>query len=173
MSRVSTRSEMLGSIHQVWCPGSEMDSGGDESGGWWMGTPLRLVGVNALEADVISVCLFRRAGSARWWRWWSSMWKTWGECTPKSMLSWWSWRRPSYRMRGLLALLKEVCRQQFFSEKNAFGGTWVSPVMFGDQGCTRVECVYMLACMISHDMGSLHIFLRRHLEVSLNSSKIH
>ncbi len=44
----------------------------------------------------------RRVVLARLWRWWSSMWRTWRGCTPRSTLSCWSWEKRSCRTRGRL-----------------------------------------------------------------------
>ena len=76
MTRVSSRSEMLGAIHQVGkCTGFSSTRGCAVVWfTWWWLT-------------------VRRVALVKPWRWWSSTWRTWGGCTRRSTPSCWSWER--------------------------------------------------------------------------------
>lgn len=108
MTRVSSRSEMLGAIHQV---GSCVTHISPLFVVWWdefrfltctYTTVLRLLNLARVDC--------RRIASVRRWRWWSSMWRTWGGCTPRSTPSCWSWERRSCRTSGRSARTQKGVR---------------------------------------------------------------
>lgn len=63
-----------------------------------------------IQLSLLCLCgNVRRVVLVRLWRWWSSMWRTWGGCTPRSTPSCWSWERRLCRTSARLAhKLKEV-----------------------------------------------------------------
>lgn len=109
MTRVSSRSEMLGAIHQVGsclCEPPISAVCGVMRRVSFLActytTVLRLL--NLVHVDCRRIVLARR------WRWWSSMWRTWGGCTPRSTPSCWSWERRSCRTSGRSARTRKGVR---------------------------------------------------------------
>ncbi len=129
MTRVSSRSEMLGAIHQV-C----------------LLRPFRVLKWPSKAKVNKEACLFtsqfpcmcRRPEWVKRWRWWFSMWRTWGGCTQRSTQSCWSSERTSRRMRGPLgptlkgvswyySLKKSDKNQSHFCQSHGFSfviGRW-------------------------------------------------